>query len=220
MVSGIMEKEVGRVHRLVLPLIVKRNGTSLIISDGVFGHEYDFKEFGQLKVTSVDPQGFVTFEIALPQQQTLYETTIPIIGKIRSTETGFVLIGSGTAKSSSGASTHRGTYEYFKRPTDEYYYTIHKLGSKTKKIHLGSLQEPSSHIRQIVHTIQSFSEDALIDRKKLTEKLSIPVLRHGQKLKSVLDILVIEGYLEKREVQRRGRIHEEYKQTPKIMNIR
>jgi len=225
----MVEKETNRVHRLALPLIVKRKGSSIIISDGVFGHEYDFKDFGQLKVTSVDQDGFVTFELAVPQQEPAYQTTIPIslsglhssvkIVKARPTEAGFVLVGSGTAKSASGSSTSRGTYDYYKRPTDESYYTMYRLGSKTKRIRLGSLQDASSHIRQIFRAIRSLPEDRLFDRKMLIQMLPFPALKHGQKLKSVLDILVIEGYLERREAQRYGKIHEEYKKTPKILSI-
>lgn len=212
-----MEKKVSRVHRLALPLLIERKGNILSVSDGIFGHDFEFRDFTRLKVLGVDQDaGFVTFEVSIGQQQTLIETTAPTHGRV--TGVGFVSFGSGTAKSSSG-STSRGMYEYFKRPSDEYYYTLYKLGSKTKKIHLGSLQDPRSNILQIGHTIQAFDDATWFDRKHLVQKLTLS-LAHGQKLKSVLDILVLEGYLDRRETRKRGKSYEEYKKTAKIQALR
>lgn len=212
-----MEKELKRFHKLALPLIVERSGSALIISDGMFAKQFEFKDFGKMRVTSIDSDGFVTFEMSGVKQQTLIEPTSP--RSTRDLEVGFVLIGSGTAKSSSGT-TARATYDYYKRVADEYYYAAIKLGSKLKKIHLGSLQVSSSHLRQIIRAIQTFSDETIFDRKRLIERLSYPALKHGQKLKSALDILVIEGYLEKRESQRHGKTYEQFKKTPKMLSIK
>jgi hypothetical protein len=125
-------------------------------------------------------------------------------------------MGSGTAKSPSG--TSRGVYDYYKRASDMTYYTILKLGSRSKKIRLGSLTDIQSHISQIAHAMQRFYEplgDKWFDRKDLLPHLA-PMLTHGQKLKSALDILVLEGYLERRETHERGKVHEEYKATGKL----
>lgn len=214
-VECIMEKEIRRVHKLALPLVVERSGSSIVVSDGIFAKAFEFKEFGRIRVTSIDSEGFVTFEILAPQQEILIE---PSLLSRRISDVGFVHIGSGTAKSQSG-STARGTYEYFKRPTDEYYYTIHKLGVKTKRIHLGSLQDQTSHIRQIAKAIETFDDSSWFDRKVLVQKL-MPALAHGQKLKSVLDILVLEGFLDRRESHKRGKVHEEYKITSKLRTMR
>jgi len=213
-----MEKEISRVHKLALPLIIERSGSSIVVSDGLFERAFEFKEFGRIRVTSIDTDGFVTFEVSAPRQSTLIESSALTFSHKKVSELGFVLIGSGTARTSSG-STSRGTYEYFKRPADEYYYTLHKLGSKTKKIHLGSLQDQMSHIRQIAHAIQTFDDSTWFDRKALAQKL-MPALAHGQKLKSVLDILVLEGYLERRETQRRGKAYEQYKKATKMHTIK
>jgi hypothetical protein len=211
-----MEKEISRVHRLALPLIVERRGSILHVSDGMFGHEFEFKDFGRLKVVSIDAEGSITFEISAVQQQALIEPPSP---KYRKTsDVGFVLIGSGTAKSSSGSVT-RGTYQYFKRPADEYFYAEHKLRTKTKRIHLGSLQDPASHVRQFISAIQRVEPTDWFDRKKLISGLT-PSLSHGQKMKSILDIFVIEGYLERRESRRQGKVHEEYKATLKLCALK
>lgn len=201
-----------------MPLVIERKGSTLSVSDGIFGHDFDFRDFDRLKILGVDQDaGYVTFEVSIGQQQTLMEvTTVPRHKKIA--DVGFVSFGTGTAKSTSG-STSRGSYEYFRRPADEYYYTLHKLGSKSKKIHLGSLQDQASHIRQIAHAIQTFDESSWFDRKALKEKL-MPALAHGQKLKSALDIFVIEGYLERREMQKRGRAYEQYKKTMKMQTVK
>jgi hypothetical protein len=212
-----MEKELKRYHKLALPLIVERSGSSLTISDGMFEKHFDFKDFGKLRVTSIDSDGFVTFEISGGKQQTLVEPSAS--RGTKNIEVGFVFLGSGTAKSSSGTAS-RATYEYYKRVADEYYYAAIKLGSKVKKIHLGSLQDASSHLRLIIRAIQTFGDEAIFDRKALMGRLSYSALRHGQKLKSALDILVMEGYLEKRESQRRGKPYEQFKKTLKILSIK
>lgn len=120
----------------------------------------------------------------------------------------------GISQAQSTSSVKRGSYDYFKRSTDEFYYAIHKLGSKTKRIYLGSMQEPASDIRQIVTATRHFTDSTWFDRKQL-----IPLLKasqsHGQKLKSALDILVLEGYLERTESHKRGKVHEQYKITSK-----
>jgi hypothetical protein len=206
-----MEKEIGRVHRLALPLVVKRKGTAILVSDGLFGHEFEFKDFGQIKVIGIDSDGFVTFELSTPEQQTLIESSSSPrkLGVITGSFTQF---GSGTAKTSS--SIKRGSYDYFKRSTDEFYYAVHKLGTKTKRIYLGSIQEPASDIRQILSATRHFGDSTWFDRKQLIPLLK-PSQRHGQKLKSALDILVLEGYLERTESHKRGKIHEQYKITSK-----
>jgi hypothetical protein len=212
-----MEKKLSRVHRLALPLVIERKGSILSVSDGIFGHDFEFRDFDRLKILGVDEDGgFVTFEVSIGQQQTLVDPSSP--KHFRATDVGFVSFGTGTAKSSSG-STSRGMYEYFKRPSDEYYYTLHKLGSRTKKIHLGSLQDPKSSIRQIAYAIQTYDDSSWFDRKSLVKKLTSS-LSHGQKLKSVLDILVIEGFLERKETQKRGKSYEEYKKTTKLQMMK
>jgi hypothetical protein len=206
-----MQKEPIRVHRLAIPLIIKRRGTSLHISDGVFGHDFEFKDFGQIKVIGIDQDGFVTFEISMPEQQTLLE---PQSRERLSTVGSFTLIGSSISKSA-GSGISRGTYEYFKRSTDEFYYADHSIaGKKDKRIYLGSLQDQSSHISQILKSCYRFDATTWFDRKQLCQSLSL-ALSHGQKLKSALDILVLEGYLEKRESQKKGKPYELYRITSK-----
>jgi hypothetical protein len=207
-----MEKEIGRVHRLALPLVIKRTGTAILVSDGLFGHEFEFKDFGQVKVVGIDADGFVTFEISKPEQQTLIESTSSP-RKLSVISGSFTQFGSGTAKTSS-SSVKRGSYDYFKRSTDEFYYAIHKIGTKTKRIYLGSIQEPASDIRQILSATRHFGDSTWFDRKQLIPLLK-PSQSHGQKLKSALDILVLEGYLERTESHRRGKIHEQYRTTSK-----
>ena len=210
-----MEKQISKVHRLALPLIVKRVGTSLLVSDGIFGHEFEFKDFGQIRVVGIDPEGFVTFEMSKPEQQTLIVSdspreTIAFAGS-------FTHVSSSISKSSKSPDGIKGTYDYYKRATDDYFYAQHKIGTKTKKIYLGSLHDPKSDLHQIAIAAQRFQE--AFDRKKI-----IPLLKksqsHGQKLKAALDILVFEGYLERTEAQRSGKIHEEYKVTSKLRMLK
>jgi hypothetical protein len=206
-----MEREISRVHKLATPLHLKRNGSNLLISDGTFKHEIEFKEFGEMKILGSDADGFITFEITKPQQtESAIGLTKPFHVKLVST--GFSLIGKGTPKSLGGS---RATYEYYKRSGDEYYYSKVISGTKIKKIHLGSLQEESSHISKIMKGIQRFGETQWFDRKMLSKYLESPQ-RHGQKLKSALDILTIEGYLDRQESKKRGRPYEQYKTTSKL----
>jgi len=212
-----MLKDSGSVHRLAMPLVIKKIGTCIHVSDGMFGHDFEFKDFGQLTVLGIDDSGFVTFEVSSPKQQTLIESSmkadrLAVAGS-------FSLLGQGTAKSRSTSGPSRGTYEYYKRSTDEYYYSVHKIGTKTKKIHLGSMQEPSSDIHQVAIAAQRFPEGHSFGRKEI-----IPMIKksqsHGQKLKSILDILVMEGYLERTEARRKGKVHEEYKSTSKLRTLK
>jgi hypothetical protein len=214
-----LEKEISRIHRLALPLIIKRKDTALHISDGFFGHDFEFKDFDQLKVTGVDGDGFVTFEISMPRQQTLAFGESPQRSRLFASGS-FSLLGSGSAKTS-GSGITRGTYEYFKRSTDEYYYASHKMdGKEDKRIHLGSLRDPTSHIHQIIKACQRFDEEAWFDRKRLSEYLT-KAQRHGQKLKSALDIMVIEGFLERKEsLSKKSKAYELYHATPKLRALK
>jgi hypothetical protein len=211
-----MQRETSRIHRLAIPLIIKRNGTSLHVSDGIFGHDFEFRDFGQIKIVGIDPDGFVTFEIMIPEQKTIIESSQ---SSRFATSASFTLIGSSSSKTS-GSGTKRGTYEYFKRSTDEYYYAVHRMGGQEdKKIHLGSLQEPGSAIYRILRACQRFVGETWFDRKQLSQTLT-KALTHGQKMKSALDILVIEGYLERRESQKKGKAYEQYKTALKIQTIK
>lgn len=212
-----MEKEIGKIRRLALPLIVKRTGTAILVSDGLFGHEFEFKDFGQIRIIGIDPEGFATLEVSTPEQQTLIESSIGT-RKLSATAGSFALIGTGTAKTST-SSVKRGSYEYFKRSTDGFYYAIHKLGTRTKRIYLGSMEEPDSDIHQIMVASRHFGDSTWFDRKQIIPLLK-PSQSHGQKLKSALDIFVLEGYLERRESHRRGKVHEEYKVTSKLLTLR
>lgn len=213
-----MEREVCRVHKLASPLILKRNGSTLVISDGTFEHNFDFKEFGQMKIISIDSEGFITFEISKNQQpSTLIDFSKRTPTSIKHVSTGFSLLGRGSPKTL-GSNASRATYEYFKRAADEYYYSKIILGAKTKKIHLGSLHDESSPIHKIISGIKHFGETQWFDRKMLVKHLE-PAQRHGQKLKSTLDILTIEGYLERQESQKRGKPYEQYKKTSKLQTI-
>lgn len=213
-----MEREISRFHKLAAPLILKRNGSSLIISDGTFKHDFDFKEFGQIKIIGSDTDGFITFEISKNHPSIITEFSKGTIVPKKSISSGFNILGRGTPKSLSSTTT-RATYEYYKRTADEYYYSKIISGSKTKKIHLGSLQDHSSPIHKIVSAIQQhFREMQLFDRKMLSRYLG-SAESHGQKLKSVLDILTIEGYLEKQESQKRGKPYEQYRKTSKMETI-
>ena len=181
----------------------------------MFGHDFEFKDFGQIAVLGIDAEGFITFEVSTPKQQTLIESGMR---SERTATTGsFTLVGQGTAKTTS--SSKRGSYDYFKRSTDDYFYTVHKIGTKIKKIHLGSLQDPTSDIHQIAIVAQRFPDTHLFDRKEI-----IPLIRpsqsYGQKLKSVLDIFVLEGYLERTESRRKGKVHEQYKTTWKLKMLK
>jgi|GEM_PF-2912106 len=220
-----MEKEISRVHRLSLPLIIKKKGSVLTISDGYFAKDCEFKDFGQLKVTGIDREGSVTFELSMPQQTTLVESPLPLqrvyLEDSPAVMSDFILIGSGTAKSSSG-NVSRGTYEYFKRPSDDYYLAVHKLeGKKDRKIHVGKIQDPTSVIHKIVYPIiESIEPSKWFDRKELLQHVKGASARHGQRLKSSLDILVLEGFLERKEAKQSGRVYEQYMKTPKILSIK
>lgn len=81
------------------------------------------------------------------------------------------------------------------------------------------MEEPASDIRQIVAATRHFGDSTWFDRKQIIPLLK-PSQSHGQKLKSALDVLVLEGYLERTEMHRRGKIHEQYKTASKIHSLK
>jgi flagellar protein FlaI len=111
--------------------------------------------------------------------------------------------------------TSKNIYEYYKRDQDLSYVALVRGDSKARKISLGSLKNPNSTINQITRVIdQSFSSNETFDRKKLVSLLP-KRLTQGQKLKSTLEILTVEGFLNRTEKEEKGRLHIEFMKTKK-----
>jgi hypothetical protein len=165
-----------------------------------------------VNVVSVDNDGFASIEIHPPIRET------------ESSRTGLkdlfglgTQIGAETSKSR-GQAKDFGQYRYFRTVGENYAAEV--SGTSRKRIFiLGRITEKgaiiSSYASIIVHSFgtREFSKKELIGL--LPKNLSF-----GQIMKAVLDILRIEGYLERREGKKdgkRGRIREWFKATEKLM---
>jgi len=117
---------------------------------------------------------------------------------------------------SEGSGIRKNVYEYYKREQDSSYFVMVRGASKTEKINLGSIQNPTSVIGRIARIIsRSFSHNESFDRRRLISLLP-KNLTNGQKLKSVLEILTVERFIRKRERTEKGRIHEEFLKIKKL----
>jgi len=192
------------IRKLALPLEIKF-GDDTIISDGFF--VLTSKEVRRLNITSIGEDGYVTCEI-FPSKK---EEVLSLKSFIREDN----LIGTEISKTR-GSGADFGQYRYYARPDGHLYAVI--SGKRIRRIQLGKLTDRDSPISIAVRTIlRSFNSDEFT-KKALASKLP-KRLSHGQILKAILDVLTIEGYLQKREIQFRGRLQETFKSTDKLVKV-
>lgn len=123
---------------------------------------------------------------------------------------GYQLFHIGIPKSK-GRGSIRSVYKYYKNEKDLSYFTLIKGDAKTTRLELGSIKNPESTIGQIARVIdRSFSTGKKFDRRILAPLLPRN-LADAQKLKSALDILTAEGFLNRKEKELKGKlVHEEF----------
>jgi len=192
-----------KVRKLPLPLEIKV-GDDTMVTDGLFN--LTSKEASKIRIISVDQDGYVTCEIT-PSQQ--IRSAPRSLTEIFSADT---LIGTEMSKMR-GRGKDFGQYKYFRRPNGSFYAEI--SGARTRRLQLGSLNDKRSPIARVARTIVPAFNSNEFSKKQLVPLLA-KNLSYGQILKSILDILKIEGYLEKREIKPRGRLKELFKATNKL----
>jgi len=194
-----------KIRKLPLPLEIKV-GNDTVITDGLFS--LTSKEASQIKITSVDEDGYVTCEIFPPQHQ---RPTSKSLTDIFSD----ALIGTESSKTC-GRGENFGQYKYYRRPDGSFYAIV--SGVRPRKLQLGKPTDRHSSISIVARTIKHSFNTNEFSKKQLLPLLS-KKLGHGQMLKSVLDVMKIEGYLEKRETKTRGRLKELFRATEKLSQI-
>jgi hypothetical protein len=197
-----------KIRKLPLPLQFKL-GTDGSLSDGLF--TLTGKEANKINIISVDEDGFVSLEIHPPPREHKSDAmNLSSVVVIRTK------IGAETSKSR-GRSKDFGQYVYYRLPDGS--LIAEKMGgTRNRTFHLGNIKDHYSIIFQFAVTIVHSFGTKEFSKHDLTPLLPQP-LRFGQIVKSVLDIMRIEKYLERREGKsdgKPGRIREWFKATDKL----
>jgi hypothetical protein len=191
------------IRKLALPLQIKI-GEEPMISDGFF--KLTSKDVSQVNVLTIDGDGYAKCEIIpLLKDKTPHVIHLPLNPD--------TFLGTTTSKTR-GSGKDYGQYRFYKQ-CDGAFYTI---ASNGRRIQLGKATDrngPISITAKII--ITHFST------REFTKEEAIRVLPknlgHGQMLKALLDVMHLEGYLEKREPTVSGRIREFYKPTEKLKTL-
>ena len=188
-----MRKEVEtKSYKLALPLKIWIKGSKLVISDGIGTVEHS----GEILLKSLS-RSLAEFEVKLEQHMK------PIIPK--ELEGGFIHSFSRPAKVRS-----RGIladYHYYKRKEDGAYCVVVWRGHRKRKFVLGSMGDSKSLLRRAWERLPHRP----FYKKDLYETMP-KLLKHGQVVKAVLDVLVEEGFVESKTI---NGLKEEYTKTSK-----
>lgn len=203
----MQKNNVVKIRKLPLPLDI-RLGNEPMITDGLFS--LTGKDASSIKILSVDTEGYATCEIYPPKPQSKDER--PNLRDFLGLGT---IIGVSASKSR-GQSKEYGKYTYYKTPDGT--YAAETAGARKRTFNLGKITDMESTMGIYGRTIiRSFGKTEF-PKKDLMQKLS-RTLSYGQTVKSVLDIMTKEGYLERREATKEGkvgRLREWYKATDKL----
>jgi len=111
--------------------------------------------------------------------------------------------------------TEKSDYLYYKRTKDESYLVAITQGKKIiRHYDLGSLFDANS---RITIALKAFTREKPFYRRDLKAHLMPPSIKHGQLIKSCLDILVKEGFLSVQNIRVAGREMERYTRTSKML---
>jgi len=193
------------IRKLPLPLQI-RVGNDTVVTDGFF--TLTSKETSQIKIVEIGQDGYATCEIFPP----LKERTI----SLQVTVGEDVLIGMESSKTR-GRGKDFGQYKYFRQPNGNLYAMIFGGTGRPYKFQLGKLSDRNSPLSVVARTIARNLNTSEFTRKQL-----IPLipknLQFAQSLKAILDVMHLEGFLDK-ESKRNGRLKESYKATDKLKKL-
>jgi hypothetical protein len=195
-----------KIRKLPLPLNIKI-GNDTIVTDGLFS--LTSKEASEIRITSIDEDGYITCEIFPP----LKKSTINLKADVDTD----MVIGAEISKSRGRAKDY-GQYKYYQRPDGGFYAIV--FGKRVRRLQLGKPLDRDSPISIVAKIIIQKFNTTEFSKKQLTQELP-KNLRYGQILKAVLDVMKINGYLEKREAPKgkQGRLRELFKATEKLKQI-
>lgn len=177
------------------------------VCDGSFSHSFPAETLNKIKFKSVDADGFLLFEIYYSPVKA--NSSINTNTKVNTHVLFFERQAKGKAYGPEVS-----VYRYFKRNKDlDYFVLVERKGSKTKKVGLGSLDDPKSRLHQVASAIdQNFRMGTFFDRKKLSQHL-LHKLTNCRILKGCLDILTAERFLTRKEEPYRGNVREVFMKT-------
>lgn len=201
-----------RPYHFPAPLLIKSD-SPITVTDGkaTLVHE------GNIVVRIVDGQ-FIELQ---PQDRTVMESAETISEVMLTHEPSEpvipndygLLTGSRSQRATYGG--ERSVYEYYKRERDASYLVVIKRDQKIIRVHdLGSLFDLSSKIGMALKT---FTREKPFYRRDLKPVLMPPSLKQGQLIKSCLDILVHEGFLEIQKIPMGEQQIVRYLRTQKVL---
>lgn len=206
-----MSGQVVKLLKIGFPFRLDKTDLGIIITDCYqTSHKFNDGEWTTIKEKSLDSDGFLLLEITSPELR----KALP--HEVQAGINGYTLFYSSIPKSKSHG-VQKSIYEYFKRDIDSRYYVrITKQGTEPFKMHLGTLNDADGKFLPYIQKIEeSFKLEEKFDREILDPKLPRP-LRSRRIMKSVLDILTAEGFLQKTEAKLRGKVHEQFEKTDKL----
>jgi hypothetical protein len=191
------------IRKLALPLQIKI-GEEPMISDGFF--KLTSKDVSQLNVLAIDGDGYAKCEIIPPSR----DKTPSAIHIVLDQDT---FLGT-TASKTRGSGKSFGQYRFYKHRDGSYY----ALTSNNRRIHVGKATDHNGSISIAARIIISNFNSNEFTKEQLIHLLP-KNLSHGQMLKALLDVMHIEGFLEKREPTIKGRLRELFRDTDKLKTI-
>lgn len=195
-----------KVYPFPAPFII-RSDAPILITDGKVRllHKGDIIVRSTSQFIELEPQEPQEKEIEVPE---ILQVTEPIKPRtIVPEDYGFL-----TSTTSHKTKT---IYDYYKRDKDLSYMVLVKIGNNVRPYKLGSLFDANSIIGT---ALNEFSRRKPFSRRDLKLESMPPHLKQGQIIKSCLDILAHEGYLERR-IFNRGEIKvERFWRTPKMLS--
>lgn len=199
-----MESQKHREFKLAIPLEFEIVESHLVVKDRFKNtNSISISPNVSFKISNPDADGYVLFDISIAE---LPKTKLAEISPQSEAHiNGYTLFHSSVARSISYGDA-RSIYQYYKRDKDlAYYALIKKDGKPDKKILLGSMLDANSRIFQVTRIIeQKFPQNTTFDKRALKEHLPSPFTTRGI-MKSVLDVLVKEGYLDSKDVRSKYR---------------
>jgi hypothetical protein len=203
-----MQKNATIVRKLPLPLEI-RLSSEATLTDGLFS--LSSKEASKIRIIDIDSNDkYATIEIYPPNKEKTQERKVDLFTDL--------LIGTELSKSR-GLGKELGQYKYYRRTDGSFYVIIENASGRVRKLQIGNLHDRNSNICVIARTIkQDFTNE--FSKADLAKKLQKP-WSNGQTMKGTLDILTLEGYLERKQSKPsgRGRLGESFKATEKMLNI-
>jgi hypothetical protein len=212
-----LEKVRLKQFKLCLPLNCLVKNSEIVIKDKFETQNViPFSDGNAFSLGNMDNDGFVLFTVTYAEKKLPRQTSI--LSQTEAHINGYSLFHTNLSKSY-GYGGQKSVFEYYKRDSDLSYYALIKKEGKTRKVLLGSLRDPTSRIFQVTYIInEKFVVRGLQFAKgQLAQFLPKP-LKGARIIKSTLDILTKEGYLEASEGPsgKRNRPKEVFSKTDKL----